>query len=100
MIRFAWRQFRLQAAIAFGALAVIAVLFVVTRPQLVHFYKLHETDALLNQYGSLENVVRLLLVVPALIGIFWGRRFWPVSSRPAPIASSGRRASAGAAGLR
>lgn len=72
MIRFAWHQFRLQAAIAFGALAVIAGVFVATRPQLVHLYKLHETDALLNQYGLLENIARLVLVVPALIGIFWG----------------------------
>jgi ABC-type transport system involved in multi-copper enzyme maturation permease subunit len=72
MIRFAWRQFRTLAVIACGALAVIAVLFALTRPQLVHLYKLHETDALLNSYGSLENIERLLLVVPALIGVFWG----------------------------
>ena len=72
MIRFAWRQFRTQVVIAFGALAVIAVLFALTRPHLIHLYKLHETDALLNSYGSLENIERLLLVVPVLIGVFWG----------------------------
>jgi hypothetical protein len=72
MIRFAWRQFRLQAAIAFGALAVIAVVLALSHPHLVHLYKLHEKDALLNSYGSLENIERLLLVLPALIGIFWG----------------------------
>jgi hypothetical protein len=72
MIRFAWRQFRLQAVIAFAILAVIAVLVVATHSELVHLYKLHETGALLNRYGSLENIVRLLLVAPALIGMFWG----------------------------
>ena len=41
MIRFAWRQFRTQVVIAFGALAVIAVLFALTRPHLIHLFKLH-----------------------------------------------------------
>jgi hypothetical protein len=72
MIRFAWLQFRLQAAIAFGALAVVAVLVVATRPGLLHLYRLHETDALLNRYGSLEGIATLLLVAPGLVGVFWG----------------------------
>jgi hypothetical protein len=72
VIRFAWRQFRAQAVIAFVALGLIALIVIVTRPGLVHLYKLHETDVLLNRYGSLENIATLLLVTPALIGTFWG----------------------------
>jgi hypothetical protein len=72
VIRFAWRQFRLQALIAFAALAAVVVLAVVTRPGLVHLYDLHDTDALLNRYGSYENIARLVLAVPALVGVFWG----------------------------
>jgi hypothetical protein len=72
MTRFAWRQFRLQALIAFAVLAAVVVFFVVTRPQLVDLSKLPQPDALLNRYGTFEIVVRLLLVAPALIGVFWG----------------------------
>ena len=72
VIRFAWRQFRLQVLIVFAALAAVAVLAVVTRPGLTHLYDLHDTDALLNRYGSYENIARLVLVVPALVGVFWG----------------------------
>jgi hypothetical protein len=72
MIRLAWRQFRMQAAIAFGALVVIAVALVATRPQLVHLYKIHDTNLLLNKYSDLQLLSSVLLVVPALIGIFWG----------------------------
>lgn len=72
MIRFAWRQFRLQALIAFAVLAVVAVIVLVTRPHLVHLHKLNETGALLNDYGSLQYIATLLLVVPALVGMFWG----------------------------
>jgi len=38
MIRLTWRQFRAQATVAFGALAVIAVALAITGPQLVHLY--------------------------------------------------------------
>ena len=72
MIRFAWHQFRLQAAIALAALAAVAAVVLVTRPQLVDLYTLHETNALLNRYGTFEGIATLLLVAPALIGIFWG----------------------------
>ncbi|HTX69567.1 MAG TPA: hypothetical protein VMH50_10535 [Thermoleophilia bacterium] len=72
MTRFAWRQFRLQALIAFGILAAVVVFFTVTHPQLVDLAKLPQPDALKNRYATYEIVARLLLVVPALIGIFWG----------------------------
>ncbi len=72
MMRFAWRQFRLQAVIALGILTAVVVFFVVTRPQLVDLSRLPQPDALLNRYGTFESVARLLLVAPALIGVFWG----------------------------
>lgn len=72
MIRFAWQQFRLQAAIAGAILAVVAVIVVAIHPQLVHLFRLHETAALMNKYGSYEDVATLLLVAPALVGAFWG----------------------------
>jgi hypothetical protein len=72
VIRFAWRQFRLQALIACAALGAVAALAIVTRPELVHLFKRHDTNALLNNYASYENIARLVLVVPALVGVFWG----------------------------
>jgi hypothetical protein len=33
-----WRQFRAQTVVAAGALAVLAVVFAITGPQLVHLY--------------------------------------------------------------
>jgi len=38
VIWFAWRQFRTQAAVVFGALAVLAVVVIVTGLQLRHWY--------------------------------------------------------------
>lgn len=47
MTRFAWRQFRLQALIAFGILAAVLVFSFVTGPGLVDRFKLPQPDALL-----------------------------------------------------
>ena len=38
MIRFAWLQFRMQAAVAAGALTIVAVVLALTGPNLVHLY--------------------------------------------------------------
>ena len=38
MIRFAWLQFRPQAAMAAGALAIAAIVLAVTGPNLAHLY--------------------------------------------------------------
>jgi len=38
MIRFTWLQFRTQAVVAIGALAVVAVVLAVTDPHLAHLY--------------------------------------------------------------
>jgi hypothetical protein len=86
VIRFAWRQFRTQAAVAFAALAALAILLAITRARLDHLY---DTNAIasckaprdcqaldsefLSHYRLLQNLLGpLLLGVPALLGIFWG----------------------------
>jgi ABC-type transport system involved in multi-copper enzyme maturation permease subunit len=86
MIRFAWLRFRTQAAVGAGLLAVAAIALAVTGIQLAHSYD--AAIALCKQQGNCANlsdvwptqgqlnVVNSLnalgLVVPALIGMFWG----------------------------
>jgi len=85
MIRLSWRQFRAPAAVAFVALVVIAVILAITGPNLVHSYDTTvatckargdcqtATSAFLNNDHFLQQVLSpTVLVVPALIGIFWG----------------------------
>jgi ABC-type transport system involved in multi-copper enzyme maturation permease subunit len=85
VIRFAWLQFRVQAAVAAGALAIVAVVLAVTGPNLVHLYDTtvatcaaqHDcstaTTNFTNSDGPLQVFLDfLLLVVPLLIAIFWG----------------------------
>lgn len=72
MIHLAWRQFRVEAGIALVALAVVAVVLGVTGPHLVNVYS-HDP----NQVGSTDAalkvaVVALLLVAPAMLGVFFG----------------------------
>jgi hypothetical protein len=85
MMWLAWRQFRVQAAVAAGALAILAVVLACTGPHLVHLYD--TTVATCAAHGDcstagsnfltndhllavLLNV--LVVVVPALIGLFFG----------------------------
>jgi hypothetical protein len=86
MIRLAWRQFRTQAVVAFGALVIVAVVFAITGPTLVHIYDTSVAacrtnrgpgeecvNPLLGKFSNLQAIgPALLLIVPALIGIFWG----------------------------
>jgi len=86
VIRFTWRQFRTQAAVAFAALAALAILLVITRARLDHLYatsgiatcQAHSDcgtlgPEFLSHYRLLQNLLGpLLLAVPALLGIFWG----------------------------
>jgi hypothetical protein len=85
MIQLAWRQFRTQALVTYGLLAVIAVVLAVTGPGLVHYYDtyvvpchLHNdcyqvTQSLLGQQHAVQSALGpALLVLPALIGMFWG----------------------------
>jgi len=76
MIWLTWRQFRTQAAVAFGAIVVILAALAATGPHLVHGYEAHG-EKLLDGLGGLDTnlyliTVLVLLVLPALIGMFWG----------------------------
>lgn len=86
MIRFAWTQFRTQAAAGAGVLAVAAVVFAVTGLQLAHAYD--TAVALCKQQGNCASLSSFFpssgyrtvnnsldvaaLAVPGLIGMFWG----------------------------
>ncbi len=85
MIRLTWRQFRTQAAVAAAALAVLAVILAVTGTRLAHLYDTSvascgsedacagATNAFLTSDRSLQlGLNALMLVVPAILGIFWG----------------------------
>jgi ABC-type transport system involved in multi-copper enzyme maturation permease subunit len=90
MLWLTWRQFRTQAVIAVGTLAVFAVLLAVTGPQLSSLYA---TSGIAGCHGDgcgqlannflrlvgagIDPVVDVLGIVgialaPAVIGIFWG----------------------------
>ena len=85
MIRFTWRQFRTQAVVAYGALAAIALALAITGPHLVHVYdtslatcaKNGDCGAVTNAFSNIDHgfhvaIDILVLVVPGIIGIFWG----------------------------
>ena len=85
MIRFAWLQARRQTAVAVAALAAAAILAAITGPRLLHFYDTvvatcgsrddcaSVTTAFLSSYRLIQVALPpVLLVLPALIGAFWG----------------------------
>ena len=85
MIRFTLHQFRLQAVIAAGALASMAILLGITGLRLARLYNTTVANcstqgncdvvkvAFFNHYLVLWQLLGpFLLAVPALIGIFWG----------------------------
>lgn len=84
MIRFAALQFRLQAIFAAGILAVVAIVMAVTGPHLVSLYRVVLTCSAHNDCSAATNALKnadgplavflsfLLLVVPAIAGMFWG----------------------------
>lgn len=87
MIWLAWRQFRTQAAVVFGALAVVAVVVIITGLQLRHWYdtsgiatcsKVGDCDtvsgAFTQHYSWLQTLLTsvLILFLPAVTGVFWG----------------------------
>ncbi len=86
MIAFSWRQFRPQAMVGITGLVVIAVVLAFTGPNLVHVYDVNVAacKASGGQSPACNNpvegtfhalqvaLVALVLVVPALIGMFWG----------------------------
>jgi hypothetical protein len=89
MIWLTWRQFRVQAVTAAAALAAFAILLAATGPHLASLYTTSKiigchgvacapaANAFFSQLAGLDTVVYLLgigliLVAPAIIGIFWG----------------------------
>jgi hypothetical protein len=85
MIRFAWLQARTQTAVAVAALVAAAILAAITGPRLLHFYDtvvatcgsrndcVPVTTAFLSSYRLIQVILPpVLLVLPALIGAFWG----------------------------
>lgn len=84
MIWLAWRQFRTQAVLVGAILAIIAVALALTGPHLAHLYD--TTVATCAAHGDCESVRQgflrqdnllqglsiLVVLVPALIGMFWG----------------------------
>ncbi|MDQ1752399.1 MAG: hypothetical protein QOE71_3455 [Pseudonocardiales bacterium] len=86
MIWLTWRQFRTQAAVVFGALAVLALVLTVTGLHLRHLYDASGiatcttrgdcdpvTSAFMSNYSLLRQLLGpTVLVLPAITGIFWG----------------------------
>jgi hypothetical protein len=85
VIRFAWLQFRMQAAVAVGALAIVAVVLALTGPDLAHLYDStiasctahHDCSTATTDFTNTDGPLQvfldfLVLVVPLLIGMFWG----------------------------
>jgi hypothetical protein len=85
MIRFAWLQARTQTAVALGALVVVAIVAAATGPHLVHLYDTNvatcvahgdcstAVDAFLRNDKNLGvSLGILVIVIPGLIGLFWG----------------------------
>jgi hypothetical protein len=86
MIRFAWLQSRTQTAVALVGLAVAAVALALTGPNLVHLYNTiiapctangncspTTVELFLQNHSSLWSALGILvIVVPGILGIFWG----------------------------
>jgi hypothetical protein len=84
MLWLTWRQFRTQAAVVFGVLAAVAIVLAVTGPHLVHLYDTTvkpcashddcgtETGLFTAHDRLLQQLTQVVLVAPALIGMFWG----------------------------
>lgn len=72
MIRLAWRQFRTEASISFGALVVVAATLAATGPRLVAVYRTAPAQLSATVPALQAAVPVLLLLAPALIGMFFG----------------------------
>ena len=84
MIWLVWRQFRTQAAVLFGVLVAVGIVLAVTGTHLVHLYDTTVANCqkandcsnaqalFLKNDGLLQQLSAVVLVAPALIGIFWG----------------------------
>jgi len=85
VIRFAWLQFRMQAAVTAGVLAIVAGVLALTGPGLVHLYGTtvascaarHDCSTATANFTGTDGPLQvfvdfLVLAVPLLIGMFWG----------------------------
>jgi ABC-2 family transporter protein len=87
MIRLTWRQFQAQFAVACGLLVAVLILFAMTRGNIDHLYTVFTkaNAACVNNpncpgvginLSKLDQLLELigtaLVVVPALVGVFWG----------------------------
>lgn len=72
MLWLSWRQFRAQAALAFGAATVVIVALVVTHEHIVDTYTSTGDGNLTGFYVWLRLLGTALVGVPAIIGAFWG----------------------------
>lgn len=85
MIRFTWLQFRTQAILGVGALALLAIVLAVTGQNLVHLYDTNvatckanndcstATVEFLTTYNLLQTALGFLVIaMPGVLGIFWG----------------------------
>lgn len=85
MIRLSWRQFRVQALVSAAVLTLVAIVLAVTGPHLAHLYdttvatcRAHgdcgtATNAFVTNDHLLQAALNsLVLILPALIAIFWG----------------------------
>jgi hypothetical protein len=85
MIRFAWLQARTQILVAAGALVIAAIVVALTGPHLHHLYDVNvahcatrgncdlaKPEFLKNDKRLMSAFGGVLLVVPAIIGLFWG----------------------------
>ncbi|MGH9016112.1 MAG: transporter [Acidimicrobiales bacterium] len=85
MIRLTWMAFRTQGLVGLAALLVVGVVLLVTGPHLVHLYDTNVVGCaahfdcssatgtfLKNDHGLVVALNVLVVVVPGLVGIFWG----------------------------
>jgi hypothetical protein len=85
MIRFTALQFRAQAVVAFIALVIAAVVLAITGPHLLHIYDTvvatcaahgdcnsADSNFLRLDHGLQIALNILIIVVPGIIGLFWG----------------------------
>jgi ABC-type transport system involved in multi-copper enzyme maturation permease subunit len=87
MTRLSWHQFRLQAAVACGLLVAVAIVFIATRGHLNYLYVVYakanaaciassNCPGVSINLSTLDQLLELigtaLVVVPALVGVFWG----------------------------
>jgi hypothetical protein len=76
MIWLTWRQFRTQAAVIYGAMAVLAAALAATGPQLARHYHA-DPGRFLSRVSSADSALYLLsalavLALPVIVGLFWG----------------------------